>query len=124
VALLLDTTVLVRVLRGHSETVERLRVLTDPPFISAITVEEIMRGMRTHERDATESLLQWTIVADVSDQEARLAGAWRKAFAARGRTLSQADALIAACAHRRAATLATANVRDYPMQELTVEHWP
>jgi predicted nucleic acid-binding protein len=124
VALLLDTTVLIGVLRGDQQTVARLRAVEIPPFVSAITVEEIVRGMRPHERDATEALLQWTIVADVSDQEARLAGTWRSAFAARGKTLSQADALIAACAHRRAATLATANIKDYPMQELTVEHWP
>jgi predicted nucleic acid-binding protein len=125
VALLLDTTVLVGVLRGHRPTIARLDGIGDPPFVSAITVEEITRGMRSHERDATAALFEWVIVAEIGEREAQLAGSWRKAFSARGRTLSQADALIAACAHRRGATLATANVKDFPMtRELRVERWP
>lgn len=123
-ALLVDTTVLVDVLRNHEPTVARLDAMSDPPFVSAITVEEILRGERPHERDATDALLRWLIVADVGEREARQAAAWRKDYATRGVTLSQADALIAACAHGRGATLATANVKDFPMDELQVERWP
>jgi predicted nucleic acid-binding protein len=124
VTLLVDTTVLVGVLREHEPTVARFKVMVDPPLASAITVEEILRGMRPREHEATEALLQWLIVADVGEREARRAAAWRSAYATRGITLSQADALIAACAHERGATLATANVKDFPMEELRVEHWP
>jgi hypothetical protein len=124
VALLVDTTVLVRVLRGHEQTGTRLRSIQDPPFVSAITVEEILRGIRSHEHDATESLLQWMVVADVGEREARQAAAWRRDYATRGRTLPQADTLIAACAQERGATLATANLKDFPMEDLRVEHWP
>lgn len=123
-ALLVDTTVLVDVLRDHEPTVARFDAMRDPPFVSAITIEGILRGMRPHEHDATEALLQWLIVADVGEPEARQAAAWRGDYATRGITLSQADALIAACAHTRGATLATANVKDFPMQELRVERWP
>jgi|HubBroStandDraft_2_1064218.scaffolds.fasta_scaffold06756_7 predicted nucleic acid-binding protein len=123
-ALLVDTTVLVGVLRNHKPTVARFDAVRDPPFISAITVEEILRGVRPHEQDAAEALLAWTIVADVGEQEARQAAAWRQDYASRGRTLPQADTLIAACAHRRGATLATANLKDFPMEDLHVEHWP
>jgi hypothetical protein len=45
-------------------------------------------------------------------------------FAAKGVTLAQADCLIAATAHSSGATLATANVRDFPMPGLRVEGWP
>jgi predicted nucleic acid-binding protein len=124
VALLVDTTVLVRVLRNHEPTVARLRSLQDPPYVSAMTVEEILRGMRAHEREATEALLRWLVVADVGEGEARKAAAWRSDYASRGRTLPQTDTLIAACAHRRGATLATANLKDFPMEDLHVEHWP
>lgn len=123
-ALLVDTTVLVGVLRNHAPTVARLRALSDPPFVSAITIEEILRGMRPHEHDATEALLQWLVVADVGEQEARYAAAWRSDYAGRGRTLAQADTLIAACAHLRGAALATANLKDFPLEDLRVEHWP
>ncbi|MDE3070625.1 MAG: hypothetical protein KGJ43_07840 [Acidobacteriota bacterium] len=49
--------------------------------------------------------------------------------ALRGRTLSQADCLIAAAAHSLGATLATGNVKDHPMHEppasaLVVDLWP
>lgn len=122
--LLVDTTVLVGVLRRHEPTVTRFKGMVDPPFASAITIEEILRGMRSHERGATDALLQWLVVADVGERESRRAAAWRSDYATRGITLSQADALIAACAHERGATLATANVKDFPMQELRVERWP
>ncbi len=124
-ALLLDTTVIVDVLRGEQSTIARLDGVGEPPFVSAITVEEIVRGMRPHERDATAALFAWVVIAEVGEREARLAGSWRNTFAARGRALAQADALIAACAHQRGATLATANVKDFPMtRELRIEHWP
>ena len=123
-ALLVDTTVLVGVLRGHVQTGARLKALYDPPFVSAITIEEILRGIRPHEHGATEALLQWMVVADVGELEARQAAAWRQDYASRGRMLPQADTLIAACAHKRGATLATANLKDFPMEDLHVEHWP
>ncbi len=51
------------------------------------------------------------------------AGTWRRDFAKRGVTLSQADCLIAAAAVSIGARLATANVKDFPMPEITVEAW-
>lgn len=39
-------------------------------------------------------------------------------------TLHQADCLIAAAAVGISARLATANIDDFPMSEVTVEHWP
>jgi predicted nucleic acid-binding protein len=56
--------------------------------------------------------------------EGTRAGTWRREFAERGVTLHQADRLIAAAAVGIGAGLATANVDDFPMPELTVEHWP
>ena len=51
--------------------------------------------------------------ADVRDED----------YAVQGVTLSQADCLVAA-AVTVGACLATGNPRDFPMAELTVEHWP
>jgi hypothetical protein len=56
--------------------------------------------------------------------EGRLAGWWRRTLRVRGRTLSQADALIAAAAVGIGARLATGNPKDFPMKGLVVEHWP
>jgi predicted nucleic acid-binding protein len=41
-----------------------------------------------------------------------------------GVTLSQADCLIASAAVGAGARLATGNPKDFPMEELEVEHWP
>ena len=43
--------------------------------------------------------------------------------AAAGTTLHQADCLIAAAAVGISASLATANVQDFPMSEVRVEAW-
>jgi predicted nucleic acid-binding protein len=53
-----------------------------------------------------------------------LAGSWRRKFAVRGVTLSQADCLIAAASVGIEARLATGTPEDYPMAGLEVEHWP
>jgi predicted nucleic acid-binding protein len=63
-------------------------------------------------------------VAPLGVAEGRLAGWWRRAYRVKGRTLSQADALIAAAAVGIGARLATGNPKDFPMSELVVEHWP
>ncbi len=63
-------------------------------------------------------------IAPLGTAEGIRAGTWRREFASRGVTLHQADCLIAAAAVGIGASLATANVVDFPMHELTVEHWP
>ncbi|MDT5297453.1 MAG: hypothetical protein QOG79_695, partial [Mycobacterium sp.] len=42
----------------------------------------------------------------------------------RGITLHQADCLIAAATAGIDARLATGNPADFPMDDITVEHWP
>jgi predicted nucleic acid-binding protein len=63
-------------------------------------------------------------MAPLGATEGRLAGTWRREFAAKGVTLHQADCLIAAAALGVGASLATANTTDFPMRELHVEDWP
>jgi predicted nucleic acid-binding protein len=124
--LLLDTTVLVDALRGR-DAAERLRGLQETkeiPWICAVNVEEVMRGIRDHERDITVRLLRGMHLAPLARAEGARAGDWRREFAAKGITLSQADCLIAAAAVGVRARLATGNPKDFPMPELEVEHWP
>lgn len=52
------------------------------------------------------------------------AGRWRREFQEHGVTLQQADCMIAAAAEGIGATLATANVADFPMPGVHVEYWP
>jgi predicted nucleic acid-binding protein len=123
---LLDTTVLVDALRGR-DAATRLRTLHETkeiPWICAVNVEEVIRGIREHERDATLRLLRGLQLAPLGRAEGTRAGDWRRDFARKGITLSQTDCLIAAAALGVRARLATGNPKDFPMPELDVEHWP
>lgn len=121
---LVDTTVLIDVLRGDEAIRERLTSLTDPPYVSAASVHEVIKGMRPDERPGVEKLLSWVRVVPIGELEARISGHWRRVFALKGRKLGELDAMIAACAFTCRVPLATANVKHFPMEEVTVEHWP
>jgi hypothetical protein len=124
---LLDTTILVDILRGRQLTRARLEGLQsggDLPYVCAISIEEIMSGLRPREFDAAGALFDALAIAPLAPAEGKLAGAWRQIHRRRGRTLSQADCLIAAAAVGIGGRLATGNPKDFPMTGLEVEHWP
>jgi len=125
-ALLLDTTVLIDALRGRgaAERLASLRGEGPPPYVCAVNVEEIWRGVRPGEEAAARRLLGALRIAPLGHAEGERAGRWRARFAAEGTTLTQADCLIAAAAAGVGARLATGNPKDFPMAELNVEHWP
>jgi predicted nucleic acid-binding protein len=124
---LLDTTVLIDFLKGRSgavASVSRLEQRGDVPFICAIVVEELSRGIRPREQDQLMLLLEGLDVAPLGVPEGRLAGYWRRTLAKRGRTVSQADALIAAAAVGVDARVATGNPGHFRLPGVEVEHWP
>lgn len=124
--LLLDSTVLIDALRGRpaAERVRSLRRAGVEPWVSAVSVEEIWRGLRPDEEPVARRLVQALRMAPLGAAEGQQAGRWRREFAAAGVTVHQADCLIAAAAVGVGASLATANVDDFPMPELDVQHWP
>jgi predicted nucleic acid-binding protein len=123
---LLDTTVLIDSLRGRpaAERVRALRETGEPPWISSINVEEVMRGTAAHDEEVVLRFLNGMRVVGVGRAEGELAGRWRRDHAREGITLSQADCLIAAAAVVIGARLATGNPKHFPMRGLELEHWP
>ena len=123
---LLDTTVLIDYLRGRPAVarVNALLARGDTLHTSPVNVEEIFRGLRTAEVKAVEQLFDGLQTVPIGRAEGRQAGEWRRQFAARGITLSQADCLIAASAHAAGALLATGNPRHFPMDGIEIDHWP
>lgn len=101
-----------------------LRRQSVEPWTCAISVEEIWRGLRRDEEQIARRLFNGLRIAPLGAAEGQRAGTWRREFAAGGVTLHQPDCLIAAAAVGIGAALATANVDDFPMEELRVEHWP
>jgi predicted nucleic acid-binding protein len=125
-AVLLDTTVLIDLLRGRP-AVERLRALRaagDDAYTCVVNVEEVARGLRPSDEEAADRLFRGLRMAPLGLAEGRRAGFWRRDYAAAGQTLAQADCLIAAAALAIGGRLATGNPKDFPMPELDVEHWP
>jgi hypothetical protein len=119
-AVVLDSAVLIDVLRGHEPAVSFLRRLEQVPLCSEITRVEVLRGMRSNERPAVETLFQALDWIPIDQRIARRAGhlghRWRRSHA----TISCADLVIAATVEDVDGTLATANVRHFPMfDELT-----
>ena len=106
-----DTTVLIDHLRGRPvvDRVATLRRRGDVALTTAINVEEVVRGLRPDEEAAAGMLFDGLRVIPLGRAEGRQAGEWRRTFARRGVTLSQADCLIAAAAQAVAAVLATGN---------------
>ena len=125
-AVLLDTTVVIDVLRGRSATIrlEQLLAAGDDPFVCVVTIEEAVRGLRPGEEEATRNLFDGLYLAQLGDSEGWRAGEWRRELARGGVTISQADSLIAAAAHSIGGRLATGNPKHFPLPELAVEHWP
>lgn len=124
--IMLDSTVLIDALRGRLAA-ERLRSMRrdgDEPWVCAVSVEEIWRGLRPQEEAAASRLFRGLRIAPLGASEGLQAGRWRRDFAEQGVSLHQADCLIAAAASGVGARLATGNPKDFPMQELAVEHWP
>lgn len=124
--LLLDSTVLIDALRGRpaAERLAGLRRIGVEPWVCAISIEEIWRGLRPGEEPHARRLFNALRLAPLAVAEGTRAGNWRREFSSLGTTLHQADCLIAAAALGVGAALATANVSDFPMPEVTVEHWP
>lgn len=81
------------------------------------------RRLRT-ERPAADRLFSGVRLLPIGRSEAELVGTWRRQFASTGVTLHQADCLIAATAVRAGATLATGNVKDFPMDGRALQDRP
>jgi hypothetical protein len=123
---LLDSTVLIDALRGRpaAERVRQLRPRGDEPWVCAISVEEIWRGVLLGEEAVVRQLFRGLRCAPLGVTEGERAGIWRRSHAERGITLHQADCLIASAAVSIGAVLATGNPNDFPIAEVTVDHWP
>jgi predicted nucleic acid-binding protein len=114
-ALLVDTGILIRHLRGRRGAVRLLRELgsRDRLAISAVTRAEIRAGMRGDEDRATRRLLARLETVPVDAEIADRAGALLRQAHNRARALHVIDALIAATAVQRSMTLVTLNQADF-----------
>lgn len=118
---LLDTTVLVDVLRGRNGRRELLaQLLLDGHKLttSAINAGEVYAGVRAGEEARTTALFDRLSCVPVTCSIAQSAGALSCTWGRKGKTLALADMLVAATALEHGYTLMTDNRKDFPIAEL------
>jgi len=112
---LLDTCVIIDVLRGKDAAIAFVSGLQDTPTLSAVTVIEIVAGCRNvKERRQVDRLLLHYIIHDINLNIAGIAGDYIRQYG-RSHGTDPIDALIAATANGHGLPLATLNIRHFPM---------
>lgn len=115
--ILVDTDVLIAHLRGHAAADGWLHAARTQGGLaaSAVTVTELLGGMRSPERHAVTRLLATLSVQPVTIPIARQAGTLMQRFRASHSGIGLGDYLIAATSLEMGLALATLNVRHFPM---------
>lgn len=117
---LLDTDILINLLRGVEKAklyVQNSAISGNIVGCSVLTAAEIYAGMRAHEKEKTDSLLDGLEIVAVTRSIAEKAGLYKTT--ALSQTLELDDCIIAATAFEMKATLATGNGRHYPMDDIS-----
>jgi len=112
-----DTGVLIDALRANGPAVETLASLYPVPICSEISRVEILRGMRSAERQATQALLEQLMWVPLDQAISARAGELGRRYRASYPGLGAADLVVAATALHLNRPLITTNVRHFPMFE-------
>lgn len=119
---LLDTNILILHLRQRGDVTDMLARWgeTSTPAISVITRTEILAGMRPSEEKRTLAMLDSLNCIGVDKVIADKAGRLIYQYARQGVQLAFPDVIIAATALLNRLTLATTNVKHFPMPDLQI----
>jgi predicted nucleic acid-binding protein len=120
---LIDTDILIDHLRGRAESSEFLTACLaaeDHLLCSVVTCAELFAGMRAGEDSAIRALLSVFGVVPIDATIAEAAGAYRRDLG-KSHGVMLPDALLAATAKTKGATLMTKNTKHYPMSDLSIE---
>jgi hypothetical protein len=113
--LLLDTCILIDILRQRAAAIEFIEALTQQPHISVVTIAELRTGQRSlTEAKRIDQLIGGSIAHPVTSEIAETAGGFLRRFR-KSHGLDIADAFIAATAHHLMLPLATLNLKHFPM---------
>jgi len=116
VSALLDTTILIDVLRARNERRELLQQMVsagETLYTSAINVGEVYAGMRPHEARMTDSLLNSLHSYAITPDIAKRAGMLQYSLAREGKTRLLADLIVAVTAMEYGLPIATDNRKDF-----------
>lgn len=120
---LLDTDVLIDFSKGIEPVTSQLLAWidgTDVVAVCAISVAEFSSGLTPDQAARAQRFLALLSYWDIGREAAMRAGQDRYSLARRGLSITTTDALLAALARERRATLVTSNLKDFPMQGLAL----
>lgn len=119
---LLDTDVLIWVLRGKKEIIEKVSNLKNKSSlsISVISIAEIYKNIFPSELTAAEDYLQQHIILDVDQKIAKIAGLYWQQYSKKLKSLSLTDCLIAGTANVNNLTLVSLNIKHFPMKDIQI----
>ena len=120
---LLDTTAMIDISKGIepiSTMIQGWLAGSNEVGICGVVVAEFFAGIQLAERARWVSFIDRLTFWDVTRWIAIQAGIYRYRYARLGTKLSTPDTLIAAVAVNVGATLVTRNVKDFPMNELSL----
>lgn len=121
---LLDSDVLIWLLRGRGETIELVQGLQAESHVvlacSALSVLEIWTGIRPGEERRTRALMDPLRTVPVDAAIARRAAHLLSIRKRQGDPREWIDAVIAATCLELRMTLVTYNVRDYPYRDISL----
>ncbi|WP_158603910.1 PIN domain-containing protein [Cryobacterium tepidiphilum] len=112
-----DTSILIDVLRGEPAAASVLRVARQAGSLHAseVTRLEVLAGMRAREEDATRVLFGAFTWHPVGEELAEIAGELGRHWLPGSRGIDSADLAIAATAIALDAQLLTRNIKHFPM---------
>ena len=119
--IVLDTDVVIHLLRKQALAVERFLGLVDQSaefLLSPVVVAEIYAGAFVREHKQIETLFAMFREADVDGAIARRAGHYANKFRKAYQGISPEDYLLAATAHEYSCSLWTGNRKHYPMDDI------
>lgn len=123
-SVVLDTSIVIDLLRAHEPAIAYGRSLTELPFCSEITRVEVVRGLRSAERSPADRLFSSIAWVAVDEAIARRAGELGRRWRRSHQGIGSGDLIVAATALELEAQLATLNVKHFPMFERLAPPYP
>ena len=119
---LIDSDILIAILRGYEDPVDKLMSLVESGarlFCSSLSEAEVLSGVRSGELGATRELFSRMRCIGVECEVGRLAGEYLNRYRP-SHGVQLADAVIAASAKRYDLRLWTLNRKHFPMDDITL----
>ena len=124
---LLDTSVIIDAInnkKGRRQLLGDLISQGNTLACSPVNVAEVYAGLRPQEESNTKNFLQALDLYPLTWPIAELAGLLKRDFGKKGKTLAITDTLIAAVAIHHQLHLVTDNIKDFPMQNISLYPLP